>query len=147
MHYGFVCAGLLTNQDPGSSVAPCKTSQSTSMQHESKTEYEKVVERYKGQLKFRTTLTEQPIENMKVLLSYQGSTGVHLGGWGTTGGGGCGHGALAGSTARPTILGPGCRASLNLSITCSRSPVRSTSQSTRNEWHCLPVLCNAPDLG
>jgi len=37
-------------------------------EHESRPEYDKFLERYKGQLKFGKTLTEEQIENVKVLL-------------------------------------------------------------------------------
>ena len=37
-------------------------------EHESRPEYEKILERYKGQLKFGGTLTEEQIEKAKVLL-------------------------------------------------------------------------------
>ena len=37
-------------------------------EHESKPDYDKFLERYKGQLKFGKTLTEEQIENVKVLL-------------------------------------------------------------------------------
>ena len=36
--------------------------------YENKSEYEKFLERYKGQLKFGDTLTKEHIENVKVLL-------------------------------------------------------------------------------
>ena len=37
-------------------------------EYENKSEYEKILERHKGQLKFGDTLTEEQIENVKVLL-------------------------------------------------------------------------------
>ena len=37
-------------------------------EHENRPDYEKFLERYKGQLKFGETLTEEQIENVKVLL-------------------------------------------------------------------------------